>query len=178
MSKFLSNPRKEYWEAMKWIFRYLRESFKLCLRIGGLEPILEGYIDADMASDLDHRKSTFGYLFTLARRVVSWQSKLQKCVALSMTKAEYIATIEAGKQMLWLTRFLQELRIQQKNYVVYYDSQSDMDLSKNISYHSQTKHIDVRYHWLRDVIEKQSMKLKKIDTKKNPSDILINIVLK
>lgn len=146
MSKFLSNPRKEYWEAMKWIFRYLRESFKLCLRIGGLEPVLEGYIDADMASDLDHRKSTSGYVFTFARGAMSWQSKLQKCVALSTIETEYITATEAGKETLWLTRFLQELELQLKDYVVYYDSQSAVDLSKNALYHSQIKHIDVKYH--------------------------------
>lgn len=105
----------------------------------------------DMASDLDHRKSTSGYLFTFTGGAVSWQSKLQKCVALSTTKAEYIAAVEVGKEMLWLKRFLQKLGVKQKKYVVYCDSQSAMDLSLNATYHSRTKHIDVRYHWIRDV---------------------------
>ena len=62
-----------------------------------------------MAGDLDCRKSTFGYLFTFAGRAISWQSKLQKCVSLSTTKAKYIAATEVGKEMLWMKRFLQEL---------------------------------------------------------------------
>ena len=85
---------------MKWIFRYLRSSSKLCLTFGDSKPVLKGYVDADWAGDLDGRKSTSGYLFTFAGRAVSWQSRLQKCVALSTTEAEYIAANEAGKEML------------------------------------------------------------------------------
>ena len=82
---------------MKWIFRYLRGSSKLCLTFGDSKLVLEGYVDADWAGDLDGRKSTSRYLFTFARGAVSWQSRLQKCVALSTTKAEYIAANNAGK---------------------------------------------------------------------------------
>ena len=71
VSRFLSNPRKEHREAVKWIFRYLRGSSKLCLRFGGSEPVLEGYTDADMAGDIDHKRSTSGYLFTFAGGAVS-----------------------------------------------------------------------------------------------------------
>ncbi|KAK9940454.1 hypothetical protein M0R45_017116 [Rubus argutus] len=92
VSRYLSNPGRDHWEAVKWILRYLRGSSKFCLCFGGSKPILEGFIDADWAGDLDSRKSTSGYLFTFAGGAVSWQSKLQKCVALSTTEAEYIAT--------------------------------------------------------------------------------------
>ena len=176
VSRFLSNPGKEHWEAVKWIFKYLRGTSKLCLSFGGSKPVLEGFIDADMAGDLDGRKSTSGFLFTFAGGAVSWQSKLQKCVALSTTEVEYIAATEAAKEMLWMKRFLQELGLMQDEYVVFCDSQSAMDLSKNTLYHSRTKHIDVRYHWLRDVIGKELMKLKKIHTDFNPSDMMTKVV--
>ena len=94
---------------MKWIFRYLRGNSKLCLTFGDSKPVLEGYVDTDWAGDLDGRKSTSGYLFTFAGGAISWQSRLQKCVALSTIEVEYIATNEAGKEMLWLKQFLQEL---------------------------------------------------------------------
>ena len=175
VSRFLSNPGKEHWEAVKWIFKYLRVTSKLCLSFGGSKPVLEGFTDADMAGDLDGRKSTSGFLFTFAGGAVSWQSKLQKCVALSTTEAEYIAATEAAKEMLWMKRFVQELGLMQDEYVVFCDSQSAMDLSKNTSYHSRTKHIDVRYHWLRDVIGKELMKLKKIHTDFNPSDMMTKV---
>ena len=83
----------------------------MCLCFGGPEPILKGYADADMADDLDGRKSNSRFLFTFVRGAVSWQPKWQKCVALSTTEAEYVAMIEAGKEMLWLKGFLQQLGI-------------------------------------------------------------------
>ena len=107
---------------------------------------MKGYTDVDMAGDLDNRKFTTGYLFTFSRGAISWQSKLQKCIALSTTEAEYIAATEASKEMIWLKQFLQKLGLQQIEYIVYCDSQSAIELSKNSMYHARTKHIDVRYH--------------------------------
>ncbi|XP_048323873.2 retrovirus-related Pol polyprotein from transposon TNT 1-94 [Ziziphus jujuba] len=176
VSRFLSNPGKKHWEAVKWILRYLKGTSKLCLCYGGGDPILEGYTDADMAGDPDNRKSTSGYLYTFAGGAVSWQSRLQKCVALSTTEAEYIAAAEAGKEMLWLKRFLTELGIKQEDYKIHCDNQSAMDLSKNSMYHSRTKHIDIRYHWIREVIDQQLLKLIKIHTKENPADMLTKVV--
>ena len=161
---------------MKWIFRYLRGSSKLCLTFGGFKPVLKGYIDVDWVGDLDGRKSTLRYLFTFVGGVVSWQSRLQKCVALSTTEAEYIAANEAGKEMLWLKRFLQELGLKQDVYVVNCDSQSVIDMSKNSMYHSCSKHSEVRYHWLRLVVEQQSFELEKIHTDENPADMLTKVV--
>ena len=85
VSRFLSNLGKEHWAAMKWILRYLRGTSRVCLCFGSGEPILEGYTDSDMVGDVDSRKSTSGFLMTFAGGAVSWQSKLQKCVALSST---------------------------------------------------------------------------------------------
>ena len=114
-----------------WIIRYLRGSSDECLCFGASNPILKGYTNSDMAGDLDNRKSTTGYFFTFSGGAISWQSKLQKCVALSTTKAEYIAATETGKEMIWLKRFLQELGLNKMEYIVYCDSQSAIDFSKN-----------------------------------------------
>ena len=178
VSRFLSNPGKQHWEAVKWIFRYLRRTSKLCLSFGREKLVLEGYTDADMAGDLDGRKSTSGYLFTFAGGAVSWQSKLQKCVALSTTEAEYIAVTEAGKELVWIKTFFKELGMQQDEYVVYCDSQSAIDLSKNATYHSRTKHIEVRYHWIRNATEEKRFKLKKIHTDKNAADMMTKVIPK
>uniref|UniRef100_A0A3Q7EB76 Reverse transcriptase Ty1/copia-type domain-containing protein n=1 Tax=Solanum lycopersicum TaxID=4081 RepID=A0A3Q7EB76_SOLLC len=95
VSRFVSNPGREHWNAVKWVMRYLcgTSSLSLCFSTG--KPILCGYTDSDMAGDVDTRKSTSGYLVTFAGGAVSWQSRLQKCVALSTTKTELIAIIEA-----------------------------------------------------------------------------------
>ena len=178
VSRFLENPGKAHWEAVKWIFRFLRGTSKVCLSFGGLEPSLEGFTDSDMVGDLDCRKSTSGYLFTFAGGVISWQLELQKCVSLSTTEAEYIAAIEAGKKMLWMKQFLQELDLKQKDYIVHYDSQSAIDLNKNTMYHARTKHIDVRYHWIRKVIEEQLFQIRKIYIDENTTDMMTKVISK
>lgn len=106
VSRFLSNPGKEHWAAVKWILRYLRGTSKVCLCFGNGKYVLDGFTDADMAGDVDSRKSTSGYLITFAGGAVSWQSKLKKCVALSTTEAEYIAITEACKEVLWMKKFI------------------------------------------------------------------------
>lgn len=145
VSRFLSNPGREHWNAVKWILRYLKGTSDLKLCFGGEKPILFGYCDSDMAGDIDSRKSTSGYLIKLAGGAISWQSKLQRCVALSTTEAEFIAITEACKDLLWLKKFLQELGLTQERYVLFCDSQSALYLAKNQTSHSRSKHIDVRY---------------------------------
>lgn len=125
-----------------------------------------------MAGDVDSRKSTSGYLITFAGAAVSWQSKLQKCVALSSTEAEYIALTEACKELIWLKEFLQELKWSQEKYAVHCDSQSAIHLSKNSTFHSRSKHIDVRYHWIRQALEEKEVSLQKIHTDDNGADML------
>ena len=85
VSRFLSDSGKEHWATVKWILRYLQGTSKMSLCSGKGEPILDGFTDSDMAGDIDSRKSTSGYLITFAGGAVAWQSRLQKCVALSTT---------------------------------------------------------------------------------------------
>nr|GFC51744.1 retrovirus-related Pol polyprotein from transposon TNT 1-94 [Tanacetum cinerariifolium] len=116
VSRFLSNPGKKHWEAVKWIFRYLRCTSKLGITFGNGKPTLVGYPESDLAENKDNMKSTSGYLMTFTGRAVSWQSRLQKYVALSTTEAKYVAATEACKELLWLKRFLQELGFKQQRY--------------------------------------------------------------
>ena len=94
-----------------------------------------------MAGDKDSRRSTTRYVFTVGGTIVSWISKLQKVVALSSTKAEYVASLEANKEMIWLQRFMEELGKNKENSRLYNDSQSAIHLAKNSAFHSKTKHI-------------------------------------
>ena len=93
--------------------RYLRGTSKLGLCFRGNKPLLVGYTDSDMAGDVDTRRSTSGFVFTFANGAVSWQLRLQKCVALSPTEAEFITSTEACKAMLWLKLFLNEIGFEQ-----------------------------------------------------------------
>ena len=134
LSRYLSYPGKSHWEAAKWILTYLRGIAKLCLCFGDSKQILEGFSDANMAMDLNRRKSTSSYLFTFASRAISWQSKLQKCVYLSTTEAEYIAATEAAKEMLWLKRFISNLGLSQLTYEIFCDSRFEQELDVPFSY--------------------------------------------
>jgi hypothetical protein len=92
-------------------------------------------------------------VFTIGGTTVSWISKLQKVVALSTTEAEYVAAIEASKEMIWLQRFMEELGKKQENSRLYCDSESVIHLAKNSAFHSKTKNIQLRYHcWLWSLI--------------------------
>jgi len=91
---------------------------------------------------------------------------------LSTTEAEYIAITEAAKELLWMKKFLQELGLQQERYLLYCDSHSPIHLSKNSTFHSRSKHIDVRYHWIRDVLDEKLLQIEKIHTDDNGSDMM------
>ena len=102
--------------------RYLRCTSKLKLTFGSGKPVLVGYTDSNMVGDVDNRRSTSGYLMTFSGGVVSWQSRLQKCVAFSIIEAEYIVATDACKELLWMKRFIHELGFKQQHYVVYCDN--------------------------------------------------------
>ncbi len=112
---------------------------------------LTGYVDSDLAGDVNTKKSTTGYVYTLGGTAVSWVLRLQKIVALSTTEAEYVAVTEAGKVMVWLQGFLEELGQRQKKSILHSDSQSAIFLAKNPTFHSRTKHIQLRYHFIRSL---------------------------
>ena len=100
----------------------------------------------DLAGDPDDRKSMFGYIVTYAGGAVAWQSRLQKCVALSMTEEEFIIVTEGCKELLWLKRFLEELGVVRPTNPLFYDNQSAISLAKTNTFHARSKHIDERYH--------------------------------
>ena len=100
VSRYMSNPGREHWASVKWILRYLRGTSEVCLRYGVGKPVLEGFTDSDMSGDVDSSRSTSGYVMTYAGGAVSWQSRLQKSVALSTTEAKYMAIVEAGKELI------------------------------------------------------------------------------
>ena len=176
VSRYMNNPGKLHWEAVKWILRYLRGTTGKALCFKGGDTILTGYVDADLAGNVDIRRSTTGYVYTLGGTAVSWGSQLQKIVALSTTEAEYVAVTEASKEMVWLQSFLEELGKKQEDNVLYCDSQSAIHLAKNPSFHSRTKHIQLRYHFIRSLLEDGILKLEKISGAQNPTDMLTKTV--
>ncbi|KAB5556119.1 hypothetical protein DKX38_007028 [Salix brachista] len=134
--------------------------------------VVQGYVDADLAGDIDSRKSTTGFIYTYGGTAVSWGSNLQKTVSLSTTEAEYIADSEAAKEMIWLQNFLEELGKERQSGTLHSESQSAIFLAKNPAYHSRTKHISIRYHFIRSLLDDKQLLLEKICGSKNPADML------
>ncbi|KAG8478240.1 hypothetical protein CXB51_028177 [Gossypium anomalum] len=118
-----------------------------------------GYVDADFAGDLDRRRSLTGYVFTIG-------------VALSTTKAEYMVITEACKEAIWLKGLFSELNEDLQISTVFCDSQSAIFLTKDQMFHERTKHIDVRYHFVRDIIARGDIVVSKISTHENPADMM------
>ncbi|GAA0150007.1 hypothetical protein LIER_09040 [Lithospermum erythrorhizon] len=109
---------------------------------------------------------------------ISWQSKLQRCVVLSTTEAAYIAVTESCKELLWLNELFKEIVVHQDRFTILCDSQSAIHLSKNPSLHSKSKHIDVRYYWVRDVLKKTLVFIDKVHANDNGMDMFTKVLPK
>ncbi|KAG8486248.1 hypothetical protein CXB51_019547 [Gossypium anomalum] len=131
-----------------------------------------GYVDADFAGDLDRRRSLTGYVFTIGGFAISWKATLQTTVALSATEAEYMVITEACKEAIWLKGLFSELNEDLQISTVFCDSQSAIFLTKDQMFHERTKHIDVRYHFVRDIIARGDIVVSKISTHENPADMM------
>ncbi|GKV22644.1 hypothetical protein SLEP1_g32496 [Rubroshorea leprosula] len=175
VSRYMANPGKGHWEAVKWILWYLQGTTDVGLvydRSANPSGNVVGFVDSDFAGDLDKRRSTTGYVFTLSGCAISWKATLQSTVALSTTEAEYMAITEAVKEALWLKGLVSDLRVEQNEMMVFCDSQSAIHLTKNTMYHERTKHIQVRYHFVREVISNGDVLVEKISTDQNPANMM------
>ncbi|KAK3040178.1 hypothetical protein RJ639_028428 [Escallonia herrerae] len=116
VSRYMGNPGKKHWDAVKWIFCYLAGStnFGIMFDRDGAKGEVSGFVDSDYAGDLDFRRSTTGYVFTFYGGPICWKSVLQSTTALSTTEAEYMALTEAAKEALWLKGLVEELGFKQR----------------------------------------------------------------
>ncbi|MCO5612939.1 hypothetical protein L7F22_067212 [Adiantum nelumboides] len=108
----------------------------------------------------------------MARGAVSWRSRLQTCVIQSTIEAEYVAASEACKEAIWLGRLVTNLGIKEETPMLHCDSQSAIQLARNPFYHSKTKYVDVKYHFIREMVEDKQVQLIKVHTTENPADLL------
>ena len=177
ISRYMSQPAREHWLGVKWVLRYIKGSLGTKLQYKRSSDFkVVGYCDADHAACKDRRRSITGLVFTLGGSTISWKSGQQRVVALSTTEAEYMSLTEAVKEAVWMKGLLKEFGYEQKSVEIFCDSQSAIALSKNNVHHERTKHIDVRYQYIRDIIANGDGDVVKIDTEKNPADIFTKIV--
>lgn len=178
VSRFCSNPSEQHWTVVKRIFRYIRgtSQYRLCLGAPcapeNTSNIVVGYCDADWASDVNQRKSTSGYVFYLGCGPITWRSKRQSSVALSTAEAEYISASAACQEALWVKELLKQVGIDMSKPIrLFNDNQSAISLARNPVQHSRTKHIAIRYHFLRDQVEQGVIDLAYCSTQDNVADV-------
>ncbi|GKA58397.1 putative ribonuclease H-like domain-containing protein, partial [Tanacetum coccineum] len=172
-SRFQVTPKTSHLSAVKRIFRYLKGKPKLGLwypRVSSFD--LESYSDSDYAGANLDRKSTTGGCQFLGRRLISWQCKKQTIVATSTTEAEYVAAASCCGQVLWIQNQMLDYGFNFMNTKIYIDNESTICIVKNPVYHSKTKHIAIRHHFIRDAYEKKLIQVLKIHTDDNVADLL------
>ena len=173
LAQFNNNPNKRHWLAAKRVLRYLAGTTGLGLLFFRADQPLTGYSDADWGGCTIDRRSFTGYTFLLGGAAISWKSQKQRTVALSSTEAEYVSMTEAVKEGLYLRSLLTELRLDRMaETVLYIDNRGAQYLAHDHMYHPRTKHIDIRYHFLRQSVAEGLVTLEHVPTSEMVADIL------
>ena len=175
LSQFVDSHGQEHWQALKRIMRYLAGTIDFGIVYGSSGSNnkfeLKGFTDADYAGCLDTRRSRSGYVFTMNDAPITWSSQRQPIVSLSTTEAEYIALTHATKEVIWLQRMLSELNIECITVPMYVDNRSAINLAKNADFHKRTKHIDVRFHFVREIVCSKKIKIEYVKTCEQLADL-------
>ena len=173
LSRFAENPNKLHWNAVKRVLRYLKGTKRMALQYLRVpNPKIIGYSDADWASDAD-RKSISGYAFFIGTCLVTWRSRKQSTVALSTAESETIALTEAAKEAQWLRKLMSiPPEVEIDDILIYADNQASIALSNREGNHGRTKHFEVRYLYMQDLIERKMLKLEYCPTSEMTADVL------
>ena len=173
LSRFMQEPRELHWRCLKRVLKYLKTTQDYSLVFSkSANKDLTGFTDSDYAGCIEDRKSTSGYVFKYGECIISWNSSKQKTISLSSTEAEYIGLTLAAKEALWLKYILVELNRCPNQTVIYCDNQSTMCLAKNPEMHARSKHIDIRYHFIREKLEDKELIIKYQPSEELVADIL------
>ncbi|CAM8923229.1 unnamed protein product [Rhodiola kirilowii] len=171
-ARYQADPKESHLLQVKRIIKYVCGTIDFGIwYTKDTNPCLVGYCDADWAGNAEDRKSTSGGCFFLGNNLVSWFSKKQNSISLFTTDAEYIAAGSCCTQLLWMKQMLSEYGVEQKEMTLYCDNMSAISISKNPVQHSRTKHIDIRHHFIRELVEQKVVNLKHVTTDNQLADI-------
>lgn len=176
LARFSKNPGLLHWKAVKHLFRYLKGTLDYKLTYTGMDSspqLFTTYTDADHGGNPDNGRSTSGYVVKMGSGAISWSSRLQGIVALSTTEAEFIAATSAGQEILWLRNLFTEFGYTMDfPSTLYIDNRSALSVAKNPEHHGRMKHLDLRFYWLRDEVERGNIDMVHLQTDQMPADIL------
>lgn len=171
-ARFQADPKESHLTAVKRIIRYIIGTVNFGLHYSfESNAEIAGYSDADWAGNVDDRKSTSGGCFYVGNNMVAWHSKKQNSVSLSTAEAEYIAAGSCCTQLLWMKQMMCDYGLKQGMLTVFCDNMSAISISKNPVQHSRTKHIDIRHHFIRDLVEDKILALEFISTEHQLADL-------
>ncbi|GJR40126.1 putative ribonuclease H-like domain-containing protein [Tanacetum coccineum] len=177
-ARFQVTPKMSHLHAVKRIFRYLKGQPKLCLWYPRDSPFdLEAFSDSDYAGASLVRKSTTRGCQFLRKRLISWQCKKQTIVVNSTTEAKYVADANCCGQVLWIQNQILDYGFNFMNTMIYIDNESTICIVKNPVFHSKTKHIEIRHHFIKDFYKKRLIQMIKIHTDHNVVDLLTKAVV-
>ncbi|XP_074336197.1 secreted RxLR effector protein 161-like [Apium graveolens] len=179
ISRFMERPTVTHLTAGKRILRYVKGTlnFGLIYTKGQGNYLLSGFSDSDLAGNVDDRKSTGGVAFNLDESLITWISQKQSCVALSSCEAEFMAATAAACHRIWLQRVLNQVcNVKIGPVTLYIDNRSAIDLAKNPVFHRRSKHIDIRYHFIRECVEQGLIIVKHVKTSEKRADILTKML--
>jgi hypothetical protein len=172
LSRYLREPTENQLRAAKRVLRYLKDTSDFGITYkSGTELKLDGYSDADWAGDPIDRKSTAGYVFKVANGPITWKSKRLPTIALSSTESEYMGLAHCIKEMLWIQQVFRELNLDLPIPNIYEDNNGAIQLIQHPAHHERTKHIDIRFHFIRNVLQEGKLKIQRVDTKSQLADI-------
>jgi hypothetical protein len=173
LSRFQANPGIDHWNALLHVIGYVKNTLDYgltYLRDEELSPM--AFVDADYGGCRDTRRSTSGYVFTMTGGPVTWSSKRQSMVALSTVEAEYVAMSRCAQQMVWMQSWLDEVTIEHtRPGVMKGDCRGAIALTKNTKDHEKVKHIDIRHHYICELIQSEAITIEQIPSAENAADI-------
>eukprot|EP00253_Pinus_taeda_P003412 PITA_03412 len=172
-SQNMVEPHHIHWIGAKNLLRYLRGTITYGLRYIAEDVRLLGYTDVDWAGNVEEHKSTSECCFSLGSTSISWMSRKQKSMALSTTEEKYIAASMASCEAVSLQKLFNELfGFTLDTTVILFDNQSGIRLSENPVFHDRSKHIDIKYHYIQDMVQQGAIRLQHIGTDEQVADIL------
>ena len=177
VSRFCADPTEDHMRAVDDIYAYLKYTPDLGLHFKKDCPDqdLHAYVDADWAGCPDTRRSTTGYVVKLAGSPVSWSSRRQRTVAMSTCEAEYVAGYKASQEIIWIQNMINDLRIktlEATSTPLLIDNNAALRLTRNPELHDRTKHIELKYHFLREMTLSGRINTQRVSTKDNLADLL------
>ncbi|SOV03550.1 uncharacterized protein UDID_19085 [Ustilago sp. UG-2017a] len=175
LARHMREPSQEHYQAAQWVLRYLESTKEVGLvyRASESQEPLVAHSDANWASDATiQRRSTSGSVVLVYGNPVAWKSATQKCVSLSAVEAEFIAATEATCEVLFLKQLLRSIGIATGTPTVYSDNTGCIQVSKDPAQHWKLKHIDTKYHFVRNNVQEGRVQIKYVDTTRNLADVL------